>query len=128
MQTSSTANSNTSFLKTSHNLSNEMFQCLQFCLNCASVCNQTLQHCLEMGGKHTQKEHIQGLIDCVRICEISADFLARNSESHTELCEVCSSICRNCADSCLSLEGEEMQKCAEVCNQCADSCERMSAH
>ena len=114
--------------KASKDLTSEMFQCLQNCLDCFSVCNQTLQHCLEMGGKHVEKEHIQLLTDCVKICETSANFLSRNSENHTDICGVCAEICRACADSCSSLKDKVMEKCAEVCNLCADSCEKMSAH
>lgn len=48
--------------------SQEMQQCIDNCLNCHSLCLQTVGHCLEMGGKHAEAAHILMLLDCAEIC------------------------------------------------------------
>ena len=116
------------FTKTARHLNVELMECLQRCLNCYSICNQTLQHCLEMGGLHSKNEHIQLLIDCTKICETAASFITRNSKLHMDICRVCAEVCRLCAKSCSAIEDDTMAICAEVCTECATSCEKLSTH
>lgn len=42
----------------------EMERCIEECLDCASVCLETIAHCLAKGGEHAAADHItllQGL-------------------------------------------------------------------
>jgi hypothetical protein len=108
--------------------SREMQQCIDECLGCHSICLQTVQHCLDLGGRHAEREHITLLLDCAEICETSANYMLRGSRLHGRTCAVCAEVCRACEDDCLRVGGndEMMQQCAEACRRCAESCERMA--
>ena len=108
-------------------ISAEMQRCIDECLRCYSTCEQTIQHCLEMGGKHAQPSHIRLLADCVEICRTSAGFMLRGSPFHTTTCSACAKICRACEQDCRKMADDAaMQRCADECRRCAESCERMS--
>ncbi len=111
-----------------HHMSNQaMQQCIQECLDCHSICLQTAQHCLGLGGKHAESHHITMLLDCAEICQTSANFMLRGSHLHTQTCAVCAEVCRACEEECRRMGDDDMmQKCAEACRRCAESCERMS--
>lgn len=51
---------------------NEMQQGINECLSCHSVCLQTVTHCLQMGGKHAEVNHIQLLLACAEVCQTRA--------------------------------------------------------
>lgn len=109
-------------------MSADMQKCIQECLNCHSVCLDSVRHCIEMGGKHASPEHITLLLDCAQSCQTSADFMLRHSSLHARACAFCAEVCRACEKDCRSLgAGDEMmQKCAEACRRCAESCDRMA--
>lgn len=108
--------------------SRTMMDCIDECRTCAQVCAETIQHCLQRGGKHADPAHIRLLMDCVEICDTSASFMIRGSEHHEVTCGACEEICRACADECAKMaDDEQMKKCAEACRRCADSCEQMSS-
>jgi hypothetical protein len=106
----------------------EMQQCIDECLGCHSICLQTVQHCLEMGGRYAEPQHITLLLDCAEICQTSANFMLRGSVHHTRTCAVCAEVCRACEDDCRHMGGDDeaMRQCAEACRRCAESCERMA--
>lgn len=110
-------------------MSREMQECIQNCLNCHAICLETIGHCLAMGGEHAQADHIRLLQDCAQICMTSADFMLRMSEHHPQTCGICADICEACARDCESMaDGSDfMQKCADVCRKCAESCRRMAS-
>lgn len=81
-----------------------------------------------MGGEHANPEHINLLMDCAKICDLSADFAIRGSQFHADLCNLCAEICDRCADRREEMDGddEEMQKCAQTCRECAEECLKMA--
>jgi len=107
-----------------------MQDCITDCLDCAEACNSTLSHCLSMGGKHVESMHIKNLMACAEICALSAQWMARKIEFHSDLCRTCAAVCKACAKSCESIgaDDETMQACMKICNTCADSCSKMAAH
>lgn len=107
----------------------EMRQCIEHCLDCHAICLETISHCLEMGGKHAEASHIRLLMDCVQICQTSADFMLRGSDLHGRICGVCAEVCARCAEDCERLAGDDelMRRCAESCRRCAESCRKMAA-
>lgn len=112
-------------MKTLENLQ----KCIQVCWECRNECQVVLfNHCLEMGGKHVEAEHVKSMMDCIQICQVAADAMVRQSSLHADICTACARICDACADSCESLPGEEMRHCADICRKCADSCRESSAH
>lgn len=106
-----------------------MEECAQNCHECAETCLETVNYCLQKGGEHAKAEHIRLLLDCAEICDTSHNFIARESELHGTVCNVCAEICERCAESCEMIGGndEQMKKCAEVCRKCADSCRQMGS-
>ena len=105
-----------------------MQNCLKLCQECHSICTATAQHCLEMGGKHAEGEHIRLLLDCAEICQTSANFMMRKSPQHMSTCRICAEICLSCADSCARVNSQDlvMKNCEEVCRRCAQSCQQMA--
>lgn len=112
-----------------HQLSTEMRECIDNCTQCHSICVETTNHCLEMGGKHAEASHIRLLLDCAEICATSADFMLRGSDMHGKTCGVCAEACERCAEDCERIaDGDElMLRCAEMCRTCAESCRKMAA-
>lgn len=111
------------------NLSPDMQRCVEMCLNCHRACLATVQHCLQMGGKHASPEHIRTLLDCAEACQTSANFMLRGSALHARTCGVCAEACARCAESCerLGEDDAQMKACADACRQCEESCRRMSS-
>ena len=105
----------------------EMRQCIEECVNCHSICLETVTHCLQKGGKHANPTHISTLLDCAEICQTSANYMLRGSELHPETCALCATICDRCAQSCEQVGDDDvMKRCAEACRRCAESCRKMA--
>ncbi len=103
-------------------------ECLENCLNCYRVCNETLSHGWQLGGRYAEAAHLRLLADCADICQTSASFLMRGSERHASVCAVCAEICTRCAEQCERFADDEWMKvCATACRHCAESCQTMSA-
>jgi hypothetical protein len=103
-----------------------MEDCIRECLECARLCEETITHCLQMGGMHAEPDHIRLLRDCVTICGTSAKFMAHGSPLHPKTCALCAEVCAECAASCERLGGDEMKACADACRRCAESCRQMA--
>lgn len=109
-----------------HQLNPVMRACIEECLRCYSTCLSTaMGHCLEMGGKHTERKHFTLMMACAEICRTSAHFMLLGSEHHKHVCRECAEICSQCANDCERLG--DMQECVDACRQCAESCARMAA-
>jgi hypothetical protein len=108
----------------------EMQLCIYNCQESHRACLETLTHCLGKGGKHAEPTHIRMLLDCAEICQLSANFMLRESPLHHFTCGVCSKICERCAGDCERLDpgDEHMRHCAELCRECAATCKDMAAH
>jgi len=105
-----------------------MLQCIQNCQICHTTCLQTVPHCLGKGGAHADPNHIRLLLDCVEICQTSADFMIRGSDLHPHTCRACAIVCERCAEDCARLgDDDQMRACAEACRHCAESCRKMAA-
>ena len=101
--------------------------CIKTCLECQGLCQEMLYgHCLEMGGKHVEKEHVKLMEDCIEACQTAANFMKRGSRLQASECAACTEICEACAESCDRIGGVEMTRCAEICRRCAESCREMS--
>jgi hypothetical protein len=107
----------------------QMQQCIQDCMDCHRMCVETMTHCLHMGGKHAEAEHIRLLADCAQICQTSADFMMRGSDMHSRTCAICAEICERCAQDCERVDSRDpqMKQCADMCRRCAESCRRMAS-
>jgi hypothetical protein len=106
----------------------QMRECLENCTECHAICTETVQHCLQLGGKHAEAAHIRLLLDCADICQTSTDFMLRGSPQHVLTCGTCAEVCLACAESCerIGQQDSMMKKCADVCRRCAESCRQMA--
>jgi hypothetical protein len=113
---------------TKHSMvSEEMQRCIQECRNCASICLETVQHCLKLGGKHAEPAHIRMLMDCAEICQASANFMQRGSPLHMQTCAACAEVCKACAEDCERFKDDKMMAaCAQACRSCEASCRQMA--
>lgn len=129
---------------------NMMQQCIENCTTCHQVCLETFNYSLWLGGRYNESVHLRLLLDCVEICQTSANFMLRGSDLHRETCRACAVVCENCAQDCerytvpgggsgapmsshsghspVSKENtdEQLKYCAEVCRTCAKSCREMA--
>jgi hypothetical protein len=114
-------------IQSSENMaSDEVQQCLKDSLDCYQTCNETTLRCLAVGGKHAERDRINLLMDCVRICITNADFITRNSKYYPQTCGICADICDECGDVCDRFDDDFMKECASVCRRCAESCREMA--
>ncbi|MTJ49635.1 four-helix bundle copper-binding protein [Dolichospermum sp. UHCC 0259] len=106
----------------------EIQQCIQNCLDCHSIClNTVTTYCVDQGSMHTESDHIRIMLDCAEICQISANFMLRNSNFHVRSCAICAEICDRCADNCNRFGDDfQMKACADMCRCCAESCRQMA--
>ncbi|HEY9878033.1 MAG TPA: four-helix bundle copper-binding protein [Leptolyngbyaceae cyanobacterium] len=110
-----------------HQINDEMKQCIQNCLDCHSMCLNTLTYCLQQGGHHTNPDHIRLMMDCAESCQTSANFMLRGSHLHVHLCAACAEVCQRCAEDCARMgDDAQMQACAEMCRRCAETCRSMA--
>ncbi len=58
-----------------HQITAEVRQCIDNCVDCHNICTETANHCLTLGGAHADAAHIRLLLDCAEICQTSADFM-----------------------------------------------------
>ena len=106
----------------------EMDRCIEVCQSCHETCVESITHCLHLGGKHIEPDHLRTLMDCADICITDAQFMMRNSPLHQEVCAACATVCEACAKSCEALaEERQMQLCADQCRRCAELCRQMAS-
>lgn len=106
--------------------SSEVLECIKDSLDCYQACTETTLRCLTMGGIHAEKEHLNLLMDCAKICNTNADFMLRNSSYYPQTCGITADICDECADTCDRFEEDFMKECARVCRRCSESCREMA--
>lgn len=128
--TSGTQSFQAAFQATPHfgRMAEAMRRCIQECMSCFSICEQTLAHCLRKGGKHASADHVQLLIDCAESCRMSVSMMSRESQFHGRHCAMCAEICKACEESCEHFENDaQMKACADACRAYAQACRQMTA-
>ncbi len=53
-------------------VSPDMRQCIEECMNCHRSCREALMFCLNKGGQHAEANHIALLMNCAEICRATA--------------------------------------------------------
>ncbi len=109
------------------NLSPEMQRCVDDCLETHGICLETVSHCLQMGGKHAEVQHIRLMLDCAQICQTNVDFMLRSSTFCGPTCSLCADVCTQCAEDCEQFrDDDQMMTCAQVSRRCASSCQTVA--
>lgn len=99
--------------------------CAERCLSTYKQCQELIVHCLQLGGVHSETEHIRLLQDCSAIAALCAKFILRESYFDKQVCALCEEICIMCARDCENFDDEMMRRCALSCRLCAESCKNM---
>jgi hypothetical protein len=106
-------------------LDEAMRECMAACDECSKVCLQHIRHCLDLGGRHDDADHIAVLLTCASVCRSASELMAIGSEWHPTFCDLCAQVCEECAEHCAELG--EMDDCVEACRNCAATCRAMVA-
>jgi hypothetical protein len=104
--------------------------CIDLGTDCYKICLETIQYCVEKGGKHADASHLTLLQNCKTVCQSMTELMITGSEFSQELCGICADVCIRCAESCeaISASDSQMKKCAEICRKCSESCLSMINH
>ena len=95
--------------------------------NSAAECNHCATACLDEQDVKMLASCIKLDIDCADICQLTASFVARDSEHAHHLMKECAEICEACAEECEKhAHMEHCRKCAEACRRCAEACLQMA--
>jgi hypothetical protein len=100
-----------------------MADCIAACNECNRTCLQHIEHCLALGGSHSEPEHISMLLTCASVCRVSAELMAIDSDWYATMCDLCAQVCDECADTCEDLG--DMEACVAACQDCAEECRAM---
>jgi hypothetical protein len=78
-----------------HHTDPALHHCIGQCWSCRDTCQSTLfTYCIEKGGHHVEPDHVRLMMDCIEMCQTSADFMTRNSQLHALVCATCAAVCR----------------------------------
>jgi hypothetical protein len=106
--------------------SQNTLDCIEACLRCYGVClGMATNHCLAVGGKHAEQDHLRLMLACSEMCRTHAHFLILGSVHAKHLAPECAELCRLCAESCEKVG--DMDDCVAACRACAASCAGMAA-
>ncbi|ANS65681.1 hypothetical protein SLINC_3457 [Streptomyces lincolnensis] len=107
-------------------MSKEMQDCVEACMNCHSLCEETMSACMQKGGQ-AQMQIMRALIDCAETTRMCADMMMRRSPLHADMCAMCAKACEMCAEACMSMPDDpQMMRCAEACRRCVETCRAMA--
>ncbi|MFF4502482.1 four-helix bundle copper-binding protein [Streptomyces sp. NPDC001401] len=107
-------------------MSKEMQDCVQACMSCHAVCEETMSSCMQMGGAPSM-QIMRALMDCSEMTRMCADMMMRRSPMSAEMCAMCAKACDMCAEACMSMPDDpQMMRCAEACRRTAEMCRAMS--
>lgn len=108
-----------------HERNQELLQALH---NCADACNHCATACLNEKDVQMLTRCIKLDIDCARMCQLTASFVAGDSERAQHLMKECAELCEACANECEKhSKMEHCRQCAEACHHCAEVCSHMEA-
>ncbi len=97
----------------------DSYACKTECSTCKHICEKTLKHCSEMGGEHSQPEHIKVLKDCIKACDEAEMSIGKKDSYEKDKCNTCLEACTKCAEFCEKMKDDKiMAKCAKECRSC----------
>ncbi|GAA3145795.1 four-helix bundle copper-binding protein [Streptomyces rameus] len=105
----------------------QMQECIEACMSCHSMCEETMSSCMQKGGGQQQMQIMRALLDCTEMTRMCADMMMRRSPMSAEMCMLCAKVCDMCAEACMSMpDDQQMMRCAEACRRCAQTCRAMA--
>jgi hypothetical protein len=106
---------------------NPWSDCVTACWTCRNECQKTFfDHCLQEGGPHLEADHVRIIMDCIALCQATADSMVRRSPVYAAICAAAALVCDACAESCDAIDTETMRQLGAHCRACATACREMS--
>ena len=106
----------------------QMKSCIDACNSCALACDHCAAACLREKEVQMLARCISLDIDCAGICRLAVNYMSRESECVSTICEACAEICEACAAECEKhSKMAHCRECAEACRRCAQECRRMAS-
>jgi hypothetical protein len=99
------------------------------CKECHAICVQTIQYSVQQGGPYVAPDYLRLLEDCAQLCQLSEDFMLRDSPISATICTVCAEVCDQCTVACDQVgrgTDAQLRACADQCRRCAQSCRQMA--
>lgn len=90
--------------------------------HCAGTCDHMITHLLHHEDTNMRRKQLELLIDCAKICHLTASLVASESHMSRMMAHVCAHICELCANECAKFPDQHSQHCAQVCRHCAQEC------
>jgi hypothetical protein len=92
------------------------------------ACQRTHHSCLE-AAQTLMESHpntggsklLQALTHCIGVTRLTAEMLLSNSGSHAQVCGLCITSCRECAELCKG--NPDLEACMKSCLECAHVCQ-----
>jgi hypothetical protein len=108
-------------------LSVHMEDAIRNAMQCSRIAQSCLQHCLSLGGKYADMDHISAMMECAEITRLSAQFMISTLDFTHDLSGVCARVCDACLESCQNIDPEDphMNATMVACRKCADSCRNL---
>lgn len=105
-----------------------MKSCIDACNSCAEACDHCAAACLKEKDVRMLARCISLDIDCAGVCRLAVNYLSRESECTSTICEACADVCDACAQECAKhSKMEHCRTCAEACRRCAQECRRVAS-
>ena len=100
----------------------EYRNCIDACLECVDVSNHCAASCLRELNAMSMARCVQLNMECAALCYAAAQLMSLGSQYASQLCGLCATICRECADECKQHDNAHCRECAEICLECANEC------
>ncbi|SDJ14418.1 four-helix bundle copper-binding protein [Alteribacillus bidgolensis] len=106
----------------------QQFQtCINACNQCMQACEECLTSCFKEPDVQARAHCINMLRDCADICAMASQWMSRGSMYGKQFCQLCATICDDCATECEKFQDAHCQECAKFCRQCAEECRKMAS-
>ena len=106
---------------------NDNFQkSINACMRCTQACYECFEACLNEANVQARTKCLKSLIECARMCESSVAGMSLNSNMAKAHCELCATVCDECAKECSMFKEQHCILCAQECKACAEECRKMS--
>ena len=102
----------------------EQEELLQVLNECIRACEHCFQSCLREEDPRMMAGCIELDRECVDICSVTANAVARDSKFKKKYLELCAEICETCGNECNTHSHDHCQECAKACFACAEACRK----
>ena len=98
-------------------------ECIKACQDCAIACEECLHAMID---KQSDNDCPHCCRECIDLCLLSAQAMARGSRFAEAICSLCADACQWCSEQCSAHDHDHCKKCAEACLACVATCRSMA--